>query len=159
VDGRYGDGSHKTGIGGVLDTQLSAQELFDSLKTDHGFGDAGMDDDALWDATRFVLKSTVDNDNFIDGEAFNGVADAGQPTYENVCVTCHGDDGLSVPPGADATDYDHFVGAVANDNPWEFLHKVRFGQPGTQMPPQAELLTDEELSDLGAYAQTLPTAP
>ena len=69
-----------------------------------------------------------------------------------------GPDGLAAPPGADA-GYDDFVGLIANENPWEFQHKVRFGQPGTPMPAQDILLTLDEVSDLSAYAQTLPDAP
>jgi thiosulfate dehydrogenase len=158
VDGAYADGSHKTGFDGVYVTDRAPVDVFDSLKTDHGFGDAGLSDDDLWDLTRFVLVATVDVGDFISGDAFSGDSALGETHFENACVSCHGSDGLTPPPGADA-DFEDFVGAIANDNPWEFLHKARFGQPGTQMPPQADLLTDEELADLGAFAQTLPMAP
>jgi thiosulfate dehydrogenase len=158
IDGAYSGGSHKTGFAGIAGTDLQPQDLFDELKTDHGYGDAGMSDDDVWDVTRFVLKAQVDTDAFISSGLFTGDAEMGQADYDNVCKTCHGDDGLTLPPGAD-TDFDAFVGVIANDNPWEFLHKVRFGQPDTDMPPQADLLSEDELNDLGAYAQTLPTAP
>ncbi len=48
-----------------------------------------------------------------------------------------------------------FVGTVAQKNPWEFLHKARFGQPGIPMIVLITLPLDD-LADLLAYAQTLP---
>jgi len=50
------------------------------------------------------------------------------------------------------------VGTLAADNPWEFLHKVRFGQPGTTMPSATELgWSLQDVADVLAHAQTLPT--
>ena len=51
------------------------------------------------------------------------------------CAGCHGSDGLTGPPGS-AADYADWVGKIANDNPQEFLHKVRFGQPNTASRPR-----------------------
>ena len=48
-----------------------------------------------------------------------------------------------------------FVGTVANKNPWEFIHKVRAGQPGTKMfSGIINNLSDKDLLDLLAYART-----
>ena len=48
------------------------------------------------------------------------------------------------------------VGLIANDNPQEFQHKVRFGHPGTNMPAaydvDASLLN---IADVSAYSQSL----
>ena len=50
-----------------------------------------------------------------------------------------------------------FVGTVAGHNPWEFIHKVRNGQPGTKMPSAIiNRWTDQEIMDLLGYARTLP---
>lgn len=156
ADGAYAEGSsHFTGFTGIFGTTRSAQEVFDSIKTSHGFGEAGVDDDSVWDLAKFVLEGQIDTDDIIDGDAFTGSADAGQVTFESTCLPCHGADGLSIPPGADA-DHDEWVGKIANENPWEFQHKLRFGQPGTPMPAQAEVLTLEGINDLATYAQTLP---
>ena len=48
-----------------------------------------------------------------------------------------------------------YIGTIANDNPWEFLHKARFGQPGI---PMISLITlpMQDVADILAYAQTLP---
>ena len=48
------------------------------------------------------------------------------------------------------------VGNVARDNPWETLHKTRFGHPGSSMPSAIEngLSTDDQV-DILTYCQTL----
>ncbi len=158
VDGAYGLGSHMTGFAGIFGTTVSPQETFDEIKDGHGLGATGLTDDDIWDLAKFVLQGQIDTDDILDGAAFTGSSEAGQPIYESTCQVCHGADGLAIPPGA-APDHEDFVGLIANENPWEFQHKVRFGQPGTAMPPQAGILTVGEVGDLGAHAQTLPTAP
>mgnify|MGYP006179561437 CR=1 FL=1 len=57
-----------------------------------------------------------------------------------------------------AGGFEDFPGLIANENPWEFIHKVRFGQPGTAMTPQDAVLDMQGLSNLGAHAKTLPMA-
>ena len=51
--------------------------------------------------------------------------------YQTVCAVCHGFDGKEInfkdPPKAE------YVGTVCKKNPWEGLHKIRFGQPGVGM--------------------------
>ncbi len=158
VNGAYGSGGHKTGIAGIFNTTLLAQQAFDLIKTNHGYGEAGLSDDDLWDLAKFVLEGQIDTDDLINGTAFVGSAAAGQTVYDSACLACHGDDGLSLPPGAD-DGHDEFVGLVANENPWEYQHKIRFGQPGSIMPPQDGLLTNEQIADLGVFSQTLPDAP
>ncbi len=52
------------------------------------------------------------------------------------------------------------MGTIATGNPQEFLHKVRFGQPGSEpaMPATADLgWSVQDAVDVLAYAQTLPT--
>ena len=48
-----------------------------------------------------------------------------------------------------------YVGTVASGNPWEALHKIRFGQPGVGMVALT-VLDLRDLVDILAYAQTLP---
>ena len=166
VDGAYSSGSHRTGIAGIFGTTLSAQEAFDQIKTGHAYGGSGLSDEDIWDLAKFVLDGQIDTDTIIDtGGVFTGAVNAGQTLYESgigtnvACMVCHGADGLLPPPGAPA-DHEDFVGLVANENPWEFQHKVRFGQPGTTMPSSvAGGGTTQDVADLGAYAQSLPEAP
>ncbi len=168
LDGAYADGSsHFTGFTGLFGTTLSAQEVFDKIKGFHGFGDAGLSDDDIWDLAKFVLEGQLDTDDIIDADgAFTGDTISGMTLYDDgiggntACAICHGNDGLTAPPGADPATYGDFVGLIANENPWEFQHKVRFGQPGTAMPAASKVnATNDDVADLGAYSQTLPEGP
>lgn len=52
-----------------------------------------------------------------------------------------------------------FVGTVAKENPVEFLHKVRFGQPGSNPTMPSAIVnqwTMQQIVDVAAFAQTLP---
>jgi len=53
-----------------------------------------------------------------------------------------------------------YIGTLASDNPWEFIHKARSGQPGVaEMPSAIDLgWSDEELASVLTYAQSLPTS-
>jgi thiosulfate dehydrogenase len=54
-------------------------------------------------------------------------------------------------------DDPEYVGTIAVDNPWEFFHKVRVGQPGTSMPASLDSgWSQQDLLDLLAFAQSLP---
>ncbi len=66
---------------------------------------------------------------------------------------CHGFDGKMMNFGDEQEP--EYVGTVAQDNPWETLHKVANGQPGVPMVSLRALDT-EDLVDIVAYAQTLP---
>ena len=75
--------------------------------------------------------------------------------YASVCAACHGNNGKTLNFGDAAAP--EYVGTLAVDNPWEFLHKVRFGQPASPMP--AGLVTGwniQDIIDVLAHAQTLP---
>jgi thiosulfate dehydrogenase len=75
--------------------------------------------------------------------------------YANTCAACHGEDGKALNFGdADEPEY---IGTLALDNPWEFVHKAAFGQPGEPMPSAIGLgWSLEQLAGLIAYAQSLP---
>lgn len=157
VAGAYGSGSHRTGFAGILGTQKTEAELIELLTDgdDHAYGDV-LDEQSVADLAAFVVDGTIDVTTILamDG-SFMGDAEIGQAIYDDTCSGCHGNNGLTRPPGADE-GFEDFPGLVANDNPPEFLHKVRFGQPGTAMPPQAKELSNDALAGLGAYTQTLP---
>ena len=165
VDGAYGSGSHRTGFPGIFGLagvdlrtkHMDAQNVFDNLQDDHSFGAmTNLTEGDLWDLVKFVLEGQLDTDGIIDAQgAFIGDTTAGEALYTANCTVCHGVDGLAQPPGS--TGFDDFPGLIANENPWEFQHKVSFGQPGTAMPALADGITVEEIGDLGAFVQTLPT--
>jgi len=164
VNGRYGSGSHRTGIAGILYTTKTAPEVFELIKTDHGYGAAGLSDEDIWDLTVFILEGLINTDSIIDPNGvFIGDLATGQILYDSgistnvACAACHGQLGLSPPPGHE--HFDDYVGLISTENPWEFQHKVQFGQPGTVMPSSVagggSIL---DVADLGAYSQTLPRA-
>jgi thiosulfate dehydrogenase len=127
-----------------------------SANPDHDF--SAMGDEAVNSLATFLKSSLIDVSPLIDAEtkAANGGDTANGETLFAACSACHGDDGRLINFGDD--DEPTYVATVALDNPWEFLHKVRAGQPGTAMP--ASLDTDwstDDLLDLLAFSQTLPT--
>lgn len=164
VGGAYGSGSHRTGIRGIFGTTKTAQEIFDLVKTSHSYGSAGLNDASIWDVVKFVLQGQVDTKTIIDtNRKFTGNLAKGESLYSSgigsntSCKTCHGIDGLTPPP--DYPTFTEYPGLLANDNPWEFQHKVRFGQPGTTMPGAvAGGGTLQDVADVSAYCQTLPKA-
>ena len=80
----------------------------------------------------------------------------GEELYASSCAACHGSDGKALNFGDEQEP--EYTGTLANDNPWEFLHKVRFGHPGTEMPSAVENgWTTEDAMDVLGYSQTLPT--
>ena len=165
VDGAYASGSHRTGIRGIFGTQLTAPEIFDLVKNGHSYGAAGLTDVDVWNLAKFVLDGQIDTDAIIDaGGLFTGDSVKGESLYlqgmgtNESCATCHGSDGLVAPPGA--PDFVDYPGLVATENPWEFQHKVRFGQPGTRMLGSvAGDASLQDVADLAAYVQSLPKEP
>ncbi|MBI4718358.1 MAG: hypothetical protein HY763_11175 [Planctomycetes bacterium] len=162
-DGQYGAGTHYTGIRGVFGTTLSPQQIFDLLKADpvqtpngHNMAAYGLSDADLWDVTRMVREGVVNTSTYITSNGFFiGNAVFGRLVYENRCYTCHLADGKHINFGT-AGDPE-YVGTVASDNPWEFLHKVRFGHPASPMQGLDLLgVSAINLANLGAYAASLP---
>ena len=160
AQGAYATGSHKTGFAGILGTAKTEAEIVDSLKTKHGYGAAGITDAALSDLAKFVKQDPVDTSSVIEAnKTFKGDAAKGKALYAGTCQVCHGENGLNAQPTGSPGMFDEFPGKIASDNPWEFTHKVRFGQPGFEMPPQARILTLAQVGELGAHVQTLPKGP
>ena len=158
-EGEYGQGGHRTGIRGIVGTNLDEDELIKELRDDHGYGDAGVSTPDLRDLAAFVREAAGEVTNAIDNQGkFRGDADQGQTIYRRICQQCHGQDGLNERPQGSVGNFQEFPGKLAQESPWEFLHKVRFGHPGTPMPPQNQALSANELADLGAHAQTLPSS-
>jgi thiosulfate dehydrogenase len=160
AQGAYGSGSHKTGFAGILGSTKSEAEIVDSLKNKHGYGQIGLSDAALSDLATFVKQDLIDTSQIvISDKTFKGDTAKGKTIFASTCQVCHGENGLNTMPTGSAGMFDEFPGKIASDNPWEFTHKVRYGQPGYEMPPQAKVLTIAQLGDLGAHAQTLPKGP
>lgn len=150
-DGAYASGSYKTGIKGLrqmegVDPQKIAATIIDET---HGFKGKMAEQDIL-DLGMFVSKGQVDMDMLIERSTKKAKGDAakGSTYFNTMCVNCHGQDG-SLPKEMP------LLGKLANDNPWEILHKILNGQPAERMPALRAL--DHQVSaDVLSYLQTLP---
>ena len=174
VDGQYGSGSHRTGIPGVLGSTLSETEMFTLLKeppnngggagvlNGHAYGSV-LSDDQINDIVAFVQGLTIDDDPYIDtGANFLGDEVQGQAYYTGgvvTCIACHGANGTAINFGT--PEEPEWLGTVATSNPWEFLHKARFGQPGSPMPSWlGNGGNNQGVADIGKYVQlNFPTQP
>jgi thiosulfate dehydrogenase len=109
-----------------------------------------LSDTDVLDLTKFIADGLVDISLYLDQST-------GLATGDPVAAACHGLDGLTIDfdpaPGIQG------VGWLADDNPQETLHKIRWGHPGSSpmMPSQVgNGLTDQQTGDILAYTQTLP---
>lgn len=161
ADGAYGSGSHFTGFTGIFASQdEDADTLTGAMSgdiADHDFSSV-MTDAEIADLVAFIGAGLDDYGQFVaeDKTIIGGDTDNGSMLYGNTCSTCHGTDGTLLNFGdADEPEY---LGTIAVDNPWEFFHKVKYGQPGTEMPNADDNdLSLEDIRDIAAYGQTLPT--
>jgi thiosulfate dehydrogenase len=160
-DGVYGSGSHMTGFPGILGSgSKSSAELLAWLNggknPDHDFSGV-MKDYALNALVAFIQNEMTDSTVYVNADgSVNGDPAKGKTMFDGTCATCHGVDGKKINFGNDTEP--EFFGTVAVDNPWEFFHKATLGQPGEPMPRGLALgWTLEQIADLLAFAQTLPT--
>ncbi|MFQ5854298.1 MAG: c-type cytochrome [Anaerolineae bacterium] len=165
-DGAYGSGSHLTGFPGVYDAAQTktVEELAAALKgatsSDHDFSSM-LDEGAINDLATFLKEGLIDVRQYIDYEAEapkSADQEHGKELFSGLCVVCHGPDGTNLNFGS--AEEPEYLGTVASENPQEFLHKDRFGQPGSEppMPATIELgWSIQDVLDVLSYAQTLPT--
>jgi thiosulfate dehydrogenase len=160
ADGAYGSGSHFTGFPGVIqlaggDPHEILAALTGQTNADHDFSSV-MSEQDLTDLALFIAEELVDYSQLVgeDKMALSSDTAAGDTLFEDTCAACHGPDGRAINFG-DADDPE-FLGDLALGNPWEVLHKTRFGQPGTPMPSVIDIgWSLEEQGALLAYVQTL----
>ena len=162
-DGAYRAGGSYTGFPGVYQAaKKSPEEIVAALKgkndPEHDFSKY-LDDASLNDLAKFIQTGVVDDNQFIDPIALtviDGDKDHGKQLYEAQCVKCHEADGAKIKfrsEGREAT-----LGTIAVVDPWRFLHKTRFGTPGTEMVVGANLdWTAQDGRDILLYAQSLPS--
>ena len=162
--GAYGSGSHATGFPGVIRAgkTLTEDDLFQVLR-----GGFNKDHDFRFDISRknmnalaaFLKFGTKNYSELIDYETklprqVPSLAN-GATRYDRTCASCHGDDGKNINFGSVGSPV--YLGDVASGNPWEFLHKALYGQPGESgMPPVSTRgWDDQDLTDLLAHVQSL----
>ena len=162
-DGAYGSGSHKTGFPGVMAAQAKSLDqlkavLKGSTNSKHNFSPA-LDDTALTNLATFLKHGVIDLASAVDAKAKKPVkADADHGKQLSViCTACHNPDGKKLNFGT--PNNPEYVGTIATENPWEFLHKVRVGQAGSEPPMPAGMEMGwnlQDMLDILAYSQTLP---
>ena len=112
-------------------------------------------------AREFRKEGIVNGREYIDYAANapkNADKEHGKERFDSLCFACHGPDGTKI--NFRSTEEPEYIGTVASENPQEFLHKARFGQPGSDptMPSTFDLGWGlQDVLDVTAYAQTLPT--
>ena len=162
--GAYGSGSHFTGFTGVMKAgkSLTVEDLTAVLK-----GGFNKDHDFRYDISRtnlnalaaFLNSGLKNYSDLIDYDTKKPrgipVMSNGQTRYARTCASCHGTDGKDINFGSEASPV--YVADIATDNPWEFLHKVSYGQPGVSSMPAVSTRgwTDQDLTDLLAYVQAM----
>lgn len=162
-DGAYRAGSNFTGFPGVYSAgkQKTADEIIAQLD---GTRDPAHDfspfltTSQLNDLAQFITSGLVDDSLFIDPvslKVLGGDSARGKQLYDGSCASCHGEDGTALKfrlEGLDAT-----LGTLAAVDPWRFLHKTRFGTPGTDMVIGYTLgWTAQDGRDVLLYTQSLP---
>ncbi len=162
-DGTYGKGSHYTGFVGVYKAsqKMNIKEfeavLRGSTNKEHDFS-ALLKKEDISDLALFMKKGAADAGIYInaDGSIVRGSISNGRDIYARVCMTeCHGPQGKVINFGNEEKPV--FIGTVADENPWEFLHKVRAGQPGSRMSSGImNGMSAQDIRDLLRYSQTLP---
>jgi thiosulfate dehydrogenase len=156
-DGAYAKGSHFTGIKGIRDFVGMAPDRIVSVIRDktHGYTEAMIPNRALSNIARFVNHGQLDTDKYVDRatKKTQGNATRGARFFQTICAICHGFDGKQV--NFRTPENPEFIGTVANENPWETLHKIRNGQPGIPMVSLGMLDIQDQV-DILSYCQTLP---
>lgn len=160
VTGVNATGAHYTGIGGVLaaagDTAATLYAAIEGAASAHDFA-AVLAADDLWDAVAFVKSGALDPSPWINAStgAALGDATAGATLYASRCASCHGANGASLDLGSGQD-----VGDRADADPWQVLHHIRWGVPGTAMPSMETAgLSHSQQASILAYAQTLGGTP
>ncbi len=155
--GAYGKGSHYSGIKGIrgaagVDPARIRQILSDK---NHRYTAKMLPSNALHKLALFVSFGQIDMDRYIDRATKKAHGDIrrGAQFFQTICANCHGYDGRKINFKDDKNP--EYVGTVARNNPWEALHKIRFGQPGVGMVSLSVLEVQQQV-DILAYSQTLP---
>jgi len=154
--GAYSKGSHYTGITGIRAyANQNPEEIVKVLKDKTHALNGMVPDDALEALSLFVAYGQIDIDLYVDRTTKKSIGDpsSGGRIFLATCTRCHGADGKEMNFGSQ--EKPEYVGTIARGNPWEALHKIRWGHPGSQMISLLFLGLKEQL-DVLSFCQTLP---
>lgn len=163
AEGAYGSGSHRTGFKGLMGAASMADEdllawLNGTKNPDHDFSPY-IQEAQLKMLVTFLKKGMTDTAQYIniDKTINSGDAEHGKVLFTEVCEKCHGKDGKTFNFGDESAP--EYLGTIATDNPWEFWHKVSFGQPGEEIMPSGldSGWGPQDFADLLSFVQTLPS--
>jgi len=157
VDGKYGAGSHFSGIVGVRDWVAADPDAIVAILRDatHRYTEEMIPPDAANRLASFVTTGQHDTDAYIEfdtGEV-RGDVGRGAEVFQTVCAACHGFEGTALDWGEPGEP--SYVGTESQGNPWEILHKIRNGHPGFEMV-SLRAFDMQTAVDVLAYARTLP---
>ncbi len=157
-DGAYASGSHHTGIKGVRGVVgRDPAEIHKIIMNEtHAYTAQMIPHSAMEKLALFLSRGQIDTDRYIDraSKVARGNPRRGASFFQTICAVCHGFDGTDI--NFKTEEKPEFVGTVGASNPWEALHKIRFGQPGVGMVALT-VLDIEELIVILAFTQSLPT--
>jgi thiosulfate dehydrogenase len=157
AEGAYASGSHRTGIEGVQGViGMDPEAIHEIIMNEtHAITEDVMPHSAMEKLALFLSRGQIDMDRYIDRESkvVRGSPRRGAAPYQTICAVCHGFDGKEINFKDEAKP--EFVGTVCAENPWEALHKIRFGQPGVGMVAMIAIDIEDQV-DLLAYCQKLP---
>lgn len=155
--GAYSKGGRFTGIKGIRGKVGADVKQVETILRDktHAYTPQMLPDKAIERLARFVSAGQVDVGPHIDSATKKAKGDLarGAGLYQTVCAVCHGFDGKILNFGT--KEQPEYVGTIAQENPWEMLHKIRNGQPNAAMPAWAGLSVKDQV-DVLTYTQTLP---
>lgn len=131
-DGAYRSGANFTGFPGVYVARTySEEQILSILKGEtnpgHDFS-MYLSNEDLQALTAFIQKGVIDDGETIDlvtMKVQGGDAVHGQELYTAACAECHGVDGQKIQFRQEGQDI--VLGSLADQDPWRFLHRTRFG--------------------------------
>lgn len=162
ASGAYAKGSHHTGIKGVANSKnKNIREIIAILKNNtHRYNNV-MNDYGLLRIASFLKYGQIDISAYINKETklVNGNTERGKTIFNESCKECHASDGRG--RNFKTANNPEYIGTVSVKNPWEAIHKIRYGQPGAfvmgdPMPHMNEQLSLKDQLNLLSYMQTLP---
>lgn len=158
-EGAYKKGAHYSGIKGIRHMIGMPVETIEKVLRNetHQFNQTLIPETALSHLAKFVSHGQIEMAQYIDASTLKarGSAPRGAAYFQTICAKCHGYEGNEINFKPDTPDTPEYIGTVARKNPWEALHKIKNGQPGSDMVSLG-LFNIDDLIDILAYAQTLP---
>ena len=122
----------------------------------HNFSEY-LSDSEIWDLVKFLREGQAPIEAAIDsnGQGKGSMA-SGKLLYDSQCASCHDMDGNKI-DFKSKKDGIQGVGWLANDNPQESIHKIRWGHPGSDMPSMTvdSKLSEQDAIDILTYSQSL----